>query len=173
LKDTRLSLSINVPRSSFSSEVLALSAKQEEGELILKLYELRRDETFRAARKWYAVEFDPQSAEDIVNIMRSGHPQSAAYRMVTTYWEMAAALVNFGSIDLGLFHASNTEHLATYAKLEPFIAEVRAAFGLPLYLAELEKVATSAPNAQEYFVKLRGLFKRWGQEHAESVSKQD
>ncbi len=145
-----------------------MSTKQEEAELILKLYELRREEAFRKARTWYAVEFNPQSAEDIINIMRSGHPSSAAYRMVTTYWEMAAALVNFGSIDAGLFHAANTEHMAIYAKVEPFIKEVRAAFGLPLYLAELERVATSAPNAQEYFVKIRGLLKRWGEEHARS-----
>lgn len=145
-----------------------MSSKTEEATLILKLYETRRDESLRKARTWYAIEFSPQSAQDIINLMRSGHPQSASYRMVTTYWEMAAAFVNAGAIDAQLFHASNTEHMAVFAKLEPFIAEVRAAFGLPHYLAELEKLTTSPPNAQEYFEKIRGLMKHWGNVHRQS-----
>ena len=142
-----------------------MSTKQDQAALILKLYELRREDSLRRARTWFAVEFTPHSAEDIINLMRSGHPHSAQYRMVTTYWEMAAALVGFGAIDEGLFHAANTEHLAVFAKVEPFIAEVRAAFGLPQYLMELERVATSAPNAKEYFEKIRGLLKRWAEIH--------
>ena len=140
-----------------------MGEKQEEAELILKLYELRRDEALREARTCFAVEFNPQSAGDIVALMRSGHPQSARYRMVTTFWEMAAALVTHGSIDPKLFHAANTEHMAIFAKLAPFIEEVRATFGLPGYLAELEKVARSAPHAEEYFEKIRGLMKRWAE----------
>ncbi|MGB8510223.1 MAG: hypothetical protein WCD76_17725 [Pyrinomonadaceae bacterium] len=143
-----------------------MNTKQEEAGLILKLYELRRDEALREARAWYAVEFNPQSAADIVTLMRSGHPESARYRMVTTYWEMAASFVTCGAIDEALFHKTNTEHLVTYAKLEPFIAEVRAVFGLPGYLSELERVATGAPDAEAYFVKIRGLMKRWGEEAA-------
>ena len=139
-----------------------MGEKQEEAELILKLYELRREETLREARTWFAVEFQPRSAQEIVALMRSGHPQSARYRMVTTFWEMAAALVTHGSIDPQLFHAANTEHMAIFAKLEPFIEEVRAAFGLPGYLGELEKVTRGAPHADEYFEKIRGLMKHWG-----------
>ena len=145
-----------------------MGTKQEEANLILRLYEIRREEEFRKARRWFAIEFNPQSAQDIINLMRSGHPQSASYRMVTTYWEMAAALVNYGAIDEGLFHATNTEYLAIYAKIEPYLSEVRAAFGLPKYLAELEKVAKGAPNADEYFVKIRGLMKHWSDEHEQS-----
>ncbi len=145
-----------------------MSTKTEEATLILKLYETRREESFRQARTWYAIEFNPQSAQDIINLMRSGHPQSSAYRMVTTYWEMAAAFVNAGAIDVKLFHATNTEHMATFAKIAPFIAEVRAAFSLPLYLAELEQLTASAPNAQEYFEKIRGLMKHWGEVHKQS-----
>jgi hypothetical protein len=102
-----------------------LSTKTEEATLILRLYETRREESLRKARTWYAIEFNPQSAEDIINLMRSGHPQSASYRMVTTYWEMAAAFVGAGAIDAKLFHAANTEHMAIFAKIEPFIADVR------------------------------------------------
>lgn len=145
-----------------------MSQKQEDAQLILRLYELRRDETFRKARTWYAVEFNPASAEDIVNLMRGGHRASAYYRMVTTYWEMAASFVSFGAIDAQMFHAANTEHMAIFAKIEPFIEEVRAAFGLPQYLAQLEGVARGAPGADEYFAKIRGLLKRWAEAHAQA-----
>lgn len=145
-----------------------MDMKTEEAALILKLYETRREESLRRARTWYAIEFNPQSAQDIINLMRSGHPESASYRMVTTYWEMAAAFVNSGAIDAKLFHAANTEHMAIFAKIEPYIAEVRAAFGLPQYLAELEKLTTSVPNAGEYFEKVRGLLRHWGEVHKQS-----
>lgn len=145
-----------------------MSTKTEEAALILQLYETRREEGLRKARTWYAIEFNPQSEQDIINLMRSGHAQSASYRMVTTYWEMAAAFVNAGAIDAQLFHATNTEHMAVFAKIGPFIAEVRTAFGLPQYLAELEKLTTSAPNAKEYFEKIRGLLKHWGEVQKET-----
>jgi hypothetical protein len=141
--------------------------KQREGELILKLYELRRDDALRRAREWYAVEFNPRGAADIVSLMRSGLRESAHYRMVTTYWDMAAALVNYGSIAPELFHASNTEYLAIFAKIEPFIGEVRAQFGAPGYLRELERVARDAPGAAEYFEKIRLLMSRWAEAHAQ------
>ncbi len=51
-----------------------MNTKQDEANLILKLYELRRDEALRKARIWFAIEFNPQSAQDIINLMRSGHP---------------------------------------------------------------------------------------------------
>ncbi len=49
--------------------------------------------------------------------------------MVLTYWEMVAAVVNYGSLDAGLVHTTNVEHLRYYAKIEPFMAEVRKAMG--------------------------------------------
>ena len=147
-----------------------MNNKTEQAILILQLYEARREDALRQARTWYAVEFNPQSADDIVSLMRSGHPQSASYRMVTTYWEMAAAFVNTGAIDAQLFHAANTEHMAVFAKIEPYLTQVREAFGLPKYLAELEKATTSVPNAKEYFEKVRGLLRHWGEVHKESHS---
>ena len=149
---------------------VAMGQRQEDARIILKLYELRREETFRKARAWYAVEFEPASAADVVNLMRGGHRASAYYRMVTTYWEMAASLVTFGAVDEGLFHAANTEYLAVFAKIEPFIGEVRAAFGLPGYLSQLERVARAAPGAEEYFAKIRALMRRWAEVYADEAT---
>src|SRR6266542_6434740 len=76
-----------------------MTTKQQDLGLILKLYELRRDEMMRRARNWYVTEFQPQSAKDIIRLMLSGQEQSAYSRMVTSYWDMAESLVNNGGID--------------------------------------------------------------------------
>ncbi|HVF48872.1 MAG TPA: hypothetical protein VNA19_02220 [Pyrinomonadaceae bacterium] len=140
-----------------------MSGKQQDALVILKLYELRREETFRRARAWFATEFNPESAEDIVNVMRGGYEESAHYRMVTSYWDTAASLVNNGGIDEKMFLEANTEHMAVFAKLEPFLADVRAIFGVPHYLAQLEQMVIRVPDAKEYLAKLRGLLNRWAE----------
>jgi hypothetical protein len=138
-----------------------LDTKRQDVSLILKLYELRREEGMRRARAWYATEFNPASASDIVNLMLGGFDSSANYRMVTSYWDMAASFVNNGGIDEKLFLAANTEHLAIFAKLEPFIAEVRETFGEPDYLVELERLVMKVPNAKELLAKRRNPLGRW------------
>ncbi|MGH9640298.1 MAG: DUF4760 domain-containing protein, partial [Bryobacteraceae bacterium] len=73
-----------------------LMSKQEEAGLILKLYELRREEVMRKAREWYFRDFNPESLADVTQAM-SGD-KSAYLRMVVSYWDMAAGLVNHGAI---------------------------------------------------------------------------
>ena len=138
-----------------------MDTKHQDVGLILKLYELRREESMRRARAWYATEFIPSSALDIVNLMLGGFESSANYRMVTTYWDMAASFVNNGGIDEKMFLEANTEHLAIFAKLEPFITEVREAFGEPDYLIQLERLVMKVPNAKEILAKRRKLLGRW------------
>jgi len=138
-------------------------SRQAEAELTLRLYEIRSGEKLREARFWFTTHFNPQSAQEIAALMASGHRQSAFYRMVTTYWDMACAFVVFEAIDESFFHATQTEYLAVFAKLEPFIEELKQIFGLPDYLENLERVARNAPNAEDYFVKIRGLMSRWNE----------
>lgn len=145
-----------------------MSTKQEEAALILKLYELRRDEPLRRAREWFTTEFDPQSAEEIVRLMLSSHRASAPYRIVTSYWDMCAALVNHGAIDEQMFHDANSEHLVIFAKIEPFIADVRAAFGTPEYLAHFEQLVMRVPDVRERLEKRRRLLKRWAEAHRQT-----
>jgi len=80
-------------------------AIQDEAALILQLYDLRREETMRTARDWYAREFNPESMADLDKELAGEH--SGHLRMVTSYWEMAAALVNNGAINLQLFNDTN------------------------------------------------------------------
>jgi len=138
-----------------------MNDKSQDVALILKLYELRREEGIRRARKWYFTEFDPQNAEDVVKIFTSGHDSSAYYRMITSYWEMAASFVNNGGIDEKMFLDANGEHVGVFSKVEPFIEDVRKAIGLPDYLRQLETLVNKTPNAKERLERMRGVFARW------------
>ncbi len=138
-----------------------MSDKHQDVALILKLYELRREEGLRRARKWYFTEFNPQSAEDVVKIFTSGHDGSAHYRMITSYWEMASSFVNNGGIDEKMFLDANGEHIAVFSKLDPFIEEVRKAIGMSDYLHQLEELVRKTPNSAERLERLRGVFGRW------------
>ena len=82
-----------------------------------------------------------------MNAVRGEH--SAYYRMVTSYWDMAASLVNLGAVPSDMFNAANTEHFAIYAKLRPFLPELRAATNYPDYLENVERVIMALPNAAD------------------------
>jgi hypothetical protein len=117
--------------------------------LMLKLYELRTEAALRQARSWFAFEFHPSSARDILSTWLGPGHLSAPYRMVTTYWDMAASLVVQQAIPAEMFNAANTEHVALYAKLRPFLAEVRATTKYPDYLSSIEQVVGEMPNAED------------------------
>ncbi len=133
---------------------------------ILKLYEIRGEAVMREARAWFFTEFAPQSGKDIVRLMLSGERQSAFYRMVASHWEVAASFVNNGGIDERLFVEGNTEHVVVYAKLQPFLAEVRETIGEPDYLSHLERLVMKSPDAEKKLENRRRLLERWSQAHA-------
>ena len=134
--------------------------KQDEADLILKLYEMRREAEFRKAREWFDTKFNPQSAQDVLDVVTGSFADSAYFRMVLTYWEMVAALVNYGALDAGLIHATNVEHLRYWSKIEPFIEEVRRAAG-PDFLPELEKLVKTAPDFEQRMEGWRKLNEKW------------
>jgi hypothetical protein len=122
---------------------------------ILKLYELRSEETMRKARDWFATVFHPESTQDILKVLVGEH--SADFRMVASYWDMAAAFVVFEAIDDEMFNAINTEHVLVYGKLQPFLAELRAMPGIPpyLYLKHVELVVQRIPDAEDRVAAMR------------------
>lgn len=132
----------------------SMSTPYESADLILRLYEMRREDTMRKARAWFGG-FFPQSAQDLVAVIQGEH--SAYFRMVTSYWDMAAALVNRGAIDAAMFNDANGEHVFVFAKLQPFLAEYRAAMGSQAYLAQVEQLVTGSPEA---LTKLEGVKRR-------------
>jgi hypothetical protein len=136
-----------------------VSAKYDDANLILRLYEIRREEAMRRARVWFITEFNPEKIEDIMDVLMGQH--SGDFRMVASYWDMAAAFVNYGAIDEAMFNDINTEHVAIYAKLEPFLADIRAMPGVPpyLYLKNLEPLIQRTPDAEQRIASMRRFMK--------------
>jgi hypothetical protein len=131
-------------------------SKQDEAELILKLYDLRREETMRKARDWYFRDFHPQSLADVTDALFG--EQSAYLRMVVSYWDMAAALVNEGAISLDLFTSTNGEHIGVFSKLEPLLGEIRNALS-PRFAANIEKLIDATPNGRKQCADFRERMK--------------
>jgi len=129
---------------------------QDEAGLILKLYELRREDTMRKARDWYFREFNPQSMADFTDAMFGEH--SGHLRMIVSYWDMAAALVNEGAIGLDLFTSTNGEHIGVFSKLESLLSEIRSA-DAPQFAANLEKLIDATPDGRTRTAKARERLK--------------
>ena len=125
-------------------------------DLILKLYELRREAKMRDARQWF-IGFTPESTDEVLQTLVG--PNSANFRMVVTYWDMAASFVLNGAIDEKMFNDANGEHIAVFSKMAPFIAEYRDKAGVPTYLKNLETLVMRLPNAKERLDATRARLK--------------
>ena len=147
-----------------------MSSAYESADLILKLYDLRREKVMRTAREWYTRQFHPASAQDVVNTLRG--ERSAYFRMVTSYWEMAASFVNSGAIDWKMFMNANPgEPVNVFAKLYPYLEELRSMFASKYDEREafqhLEEVVMQLPHAKEQIAERVEQFKearaRWAE----------
>jgi hypothetical protein len=140
-------------------------SKTESADLIMKLYDLRREEKMREARGWIP-SFFPESAADIMKAMVMTET-SAKFRMVTSYWDMAASFVNHAAIDEEMFFESNGECVLVFAKVEPFLEELRQMMGSPNYLKNLETLIMKMPDAKQVLASRREMMQRWMQARAE------
>ncbi len=147
-----------------------MNTKPQDALAIIELYKLRCEPMMRIARAWFVSEFAPQSGRQIVELMLSGQEQSAYYRMVASYWESTASLVNNGGVDEQLFLDANTEHVVVFAKLQPFIDEIRQAIDEPDYLAHLERLVLKVPNIEKKLENRRHLMKSWARARAATQS---
>jgi hypothetical protein len=120
--------------------------------LILRLYEERREEKMRKARD-YMISFDPHTVDDYMAALMG--PDSANVRMVLSYWEMAATLVVHGAIDPQMFFESTAEYVLMFSKVQPILPQIRSTMGAPNYLQNLEKICMSLPNAQQFIDSMR------------------
>ena len=140
-----------------------MTDKAQSAELILKLYDLRREAVMREARNWFFT-FNPESIEDI---QRAGMGEHSAYfRMVTSYWDMACSFVNHGAIDEQMFNDTVFEHVAVFAKVQPFLEEIRANNGNPNAFRNLEQAVLAMPNAEERVARARAMSKAMAQARA-------
>jgi hypothetical protein len=128
----------------------------ESAQLILTLYEQRREETMRKARNYWVM-FDPETIEDFMGAMMG--PDSGYIRMVIGYWEMAASLVENNAIDRKMFQDSTSEYLVVFAKLEPLLPALRQKFDNPRMGMSLEHLALSLPDARQQIDAVRARIK--------------
>jgi hypothetical protein len=133
-------------------------SKYKDADLILKLYDLRREAVMREARNWFFT-FNPTSVQDFLDVLLSD--KSGYYRMVLSYWDMAASLVNSGAIDEEMFNEANGEHLFIYSKIEPFLSELRTFFEAPDMLKNLEQLIMRRPNAEKEIASVRERIKQF------------
>jgi hypothetical protein len=117
--------------------------------LLLKLYELRTEPALRRARAWFAFEFHPTTTQDVLAVWLGPGHASAPYRMVTTYWDMAASLVVQDAISADMFNAANTEHFALFVKLRPFLGEIRTMTKYHDYLSNIERVVAMSSQPED------------------------
>ena len=122
-----------------------------DAELIVKLYDLRREAEIRKARNWW-LGFWPESGEDIFKIATAlGSQENAWLRQVGGYWDMAASLVLHGAVNEELFLQPGIcgEMFFIFAKIHPFLKEMREKMNNPEAFANIEKVATGSKLARK------------------------
>ena len=144
-----------------------------DAELILKLYDARREAEIRKARNWWTTTFWPESADDIVKVARSlGSQENAWLRQVLGYWSMASSFVSHGILNEDLFFepSFSGEMFFIYAKLEPYLKELREKLQNPLLLANVEKLIQS-PKAQERYKVISNNVQNARKARAENMAK--
>ena len=131
-----------------------------DAQLILKLYDLRREPEMRKARSWWLTGFWPRTIEDFMNITQSpGAPENAWFRQGISYWGMAASFVNQGVLNEGLFlrPAFSGEMFFIFAKVQPFVKEFRERIGDSEAFQDIEQVVMRTKWGRE---RLKFLMKR-------------
>jgi hypothetical protein len=112
----------------------------EQAELILKLYELRRETVMREARSYVGGPFLPGSAREFVEIVSAGGKHTGFVLQVYGYWDMVAAFVQHGALDAGLVYDTCQEMYFQYAKIQPYLKEFRKAMNLPEWMISIERL---------------------------------
>ena len=121
----------------------------EQANLLLQLYDLRREPRLREARAWFGQSFDAKSPEEMNKRYPMGSEANANFRMVVSYWDMAAGLVNRGLIDDELFFESSGEAWFVWERLRNLAPAMRAASKNPHAWSQLEALAKRIEEWQE------------------------
>ncbi len=119
-----------------------------QAELILKLYEIRRETALRAARDYVGGEFQPKSVDEFVSLVKDGGKPSGHILQVYGYWDMVAAFVVHGALDESLIFDTCQEMYFQFGKIQPFLAEFRQKMNLPEFLKSMEAVVAGAQERQ-------------------------
>lgn len=130
-----------------------MSSPAESASLLLKLFELRRDPVLRTARDWFVRDFNPTSYDEVIAALGGEH--NPHFRMVAGYWDMACSFVVHGAIDWQMFIDANPEAIPAFAKVEPYLAELRTRVGPDYFGMHWEAVMTRIPGGAALFRQFR------------------
>jgi hypothetical protein len=111
----------------------------EQVNLLLRLYEDRREPRLREARDWFATNFNAKTPEDVMRVCPPGSRENANMRMVLGYWDMVASIANRGLIDEDFFFENTGEQWGVFEQVKPVLAAWRAMFSSPKFLSNLEE----------------------------------
>jgi hypothetical protein len=123
-----------------SANTMTSRPTYDDANLILRLYEMRREERMRKARAWFTVNFKVSTWEDLQKLAPAGSDENASYRMVVTYWDMVASFVTSGVLHKELFFQSGRELLLVWERVRSVLPEIRGQYKDPQLWGHLETV---------------------------------
>jgi hypothetical protein len=133
----------------------------DDANLILHLYELRREDRMRQARAWFTAKCKVKSYDELIKLAPGGSDENASVRMVTSYWDLVASFMTAGVLNKDLFFQSGRELLLVWERVRDFLPSMREAYKDPNYLKHLEAIGDEFaiymkkqdPAAYEAFLK--------------------
>lgn len=130
-------------------------ATPQDAELILKLYDLRREPVMREARS-FVFGFSPKSIDELLAVANAfGTKENAYVRQVYGYWEMVASLIVHGTLNSALAFDTLQEMYFVYARIKPFLGELRVKNDSPEFLKNIEKVVEGSPEGKERLARVQ------------------
>jgi hypothetical protein len=145
-------MSIPVPRAR--GAMIKDSPDHHDADLVLRLYDMRREVVLRESRRYLAAEFWPRGADELLAITKADHPGNAAFRQVAGYWEMAYGLARHGIVNPDYLAENAGEGIFLFAKIQPWLAELRATSS-PRTLRNTEWISTQCEEGRELFAYFR------------------
>lgn len=127
----------------------------QQAELILRLYELRRETVMREARSYIGGDFMPTSVDEFVGIVSAGGRLSGFVLQVYGYWDMVAAFVHNGALSAGLVYDTCQEMYFQYSKIQPYLAGFRKKMGLPEFLISIERLVEGSKKGRDRLAVMR------------------
>jgi hypothetical protein len=147
-------------------------ATYHDAELILKLYDLRREAVMRQARDFFG-NFMPSSFEELMAVMGNfGSKENAYLRQVLTYWETAAALIVHGTLNAELAQDTLGEMNFVYSKVQPYIKQIREMMNSPEFLQNMEKVIEGTPEGRERLKRMQQRMAEFAKMRPAAAAKQ-
>jgi hypothetical protein len=135
-------------------------ATAQDAQVLIQLYDLRREPVMRKARDFVIGQFWPSTYEEFQSVMNSfGSEQNAYARQVLTYWDMVAAMVLEGALHEGLFFKCNGELHFLFAKFGHYLSQMRKESGNAEFLSNFEKLATKSPEAKARVKRIQEMLK--------------